>query len=207
VRGALQILGIISNPTDWPPLDVASERVRLEKALVPLIADQQVSLTWLPRADAQLLADALRRGVHLIHYIGHGIYDEEEHFGRLVFTDAAGQGTILSADWLATLLRDSSVRFLLLNACQSGRAAGGLAEVLVQRGIPAVLGMQTSVPDDVAIAFAGGFYNALRDGWPVDAALVEGRKAIVNAVGHDPDKADWVYPVLYMRAPDGRLFE
>jgi hypothetical protein len=207
VRGALQVLGIISNPTDLATLDVESSRVSLEKALEPLINNGRVNLTWLPSAETHLLQDALRQSPAVIHFIGHGESDYDSQKDLLWFTDTDGQAKALSADWLATLLRGTSVRFVFLNACESGRAAGGLAEVLVRRGIPAVLGMQTSVEDELAIALAAGWLEALRDGWPVDAALVEGRKAIVNAVGNDPDKADWVYPVLYMRAKDGQLFE
>jgi hypothetical protein len=81
-----------------------------------------------------------------------------------------------------------------------------VAEVLVRREVPAALGMQVPVRDDVATAFSETFYAALVDGWPVDAAVLEGRKAIANALNNDPNQPDWVHPVLYMRAPDGVLF-
>jgi len=55
-----------------------------------------------------------------------------------------------------------------------------------------------------AIAFAGAFYRALADRWPVDAAVVEGRKFVQGEVGLDAPW--WALPVLYMRAEDGKLF-
>ena len=79
----------------------------------------------------------------------------------------------------------------------------GTAQSLVQQGIPAVIAMQFEVPDETAILFAHEFYGAIADGYPVDTALAEARKAIF-ARG---DGLDWGTPVLHMRAPDGRIFD
>jgi tetratricopeptide (TPR) repeat protein len=51
--------------------------------------------------------------------------------------------------------------------------------------------------------FAHEFYGALADGYPIDAALTEARKAIF-AAGRE---VEWGTPVLYLRAPDGRIFD
>ena len=61
--------------------------------------------------------------------------------------------------------------------------------------------MQFEVPDETAILFAHEFYAAIADGYPVDTALAEARKAIF-ARG---EGLDWGTPVLYIRAPDGRI--
>jgi CHAT domain-containing protein len=185
---------------------VDEEKARLEKALEPLIKSGRLRLTWLERATTPALQEALRRSVHVVHYIGHGDYDASKQEGELLFEDESSTISSVKASWLATLLRDGGVHLAFLNACKTGHAADGVAEVLVRREVPAALGMQVSVRDDVAIAFSTNFYAALVDGWPVDAAVVEGRKAIVNALNNDPNQPDWVHPVLYMRAPDGVLF-
>jgi hypothetical protein len=206
IRGPVHVLGIISSPLDQAPLAVDEEKARLEKALEPLIKSGRLRLT-LEKATTPALQEALRRGsVHVVHYIGHGDYDAENQEGELLFEDESSATSLVKASWLATLLRDSGVRLAFLNACKTAHAADGVAEVLVRREVPAALGMQVSVRDDVAIAFSANFYAALADGWPVDAAVVEGRKAIVNALNNDPNQPDWVHPVLYMRAPDGVLF-
>jgi len=206
IRDPVHALGIISSPTDQDSLAVDEEKARLEKALAPLIKSGRLRLTWLEKATTPALQVALRRGVHVVHYIGHGDYDAEKQEGELLFEDESSTTSSVKASWLATLLRDSDVRLAFLNACKTGHAADGVAEVLVRREVPAALGMQVSVRDDVATAFSETFYAALVDGWPVDAAVVEGRKAIVNALNNDPNQPDWVHPVLYMRAPDGVLF-
>lgn len=206
IRGPVHVLGIISSPLDQLPLTVDEEKARLEKALEPLIKSGRLRLTWLEKITTPALQEALRRNVHVVHYIGHGDYDAEKQEGELLFEAESGESSSVSASWLATLLRDSGVRLAFLNACKTAHAADGVAEVLVRREVPATLGMQVSVRDDVATAFSETFYAALVDGWPVDAAVVEGRKAIVNALNNDPNQPDWVHPVLYMRAPDGVLF-
>jgi hypothetical protein len=66
-----------------------------------------------------------------------------------------------------------------------------------------VIAMQFEIADEVAGTFAHEFYGALSDGYPIDAALTEARKAIF-ATGRD---VEWGTPVLYLRAPDGRIFD
>ena len=78
----------------------------------------------------------------------------------------------------------------------------GTAQSLVQQGTPAVIAMQFEITDEAAITLAHEFYAALADGYPVDGALAEARKAIF---GQEND-IEWGTPVLYMRAQDGNVF-
>ena len=200
----LRILVLISNPTDLAPIDSSTERQSLEHALHELAERGRVQVTWLSQPTMQSFQDALRQQPHVVHFIGHGAYLDGN--GTLAFVAEPGTAQLVSSDWLATLLTDSSVRLIFLNACESGRTVNGLAQVLVRRCIPVAIGMQAAVIDAVAIAFAAAFYRALSDGWAVNAALTEGRKAIVNALEGNPERPDWVYPVLYARSVDSSLF-
>jgi hypothetical protein len=80
-----------------------------------------------------------------------------------------------------------------------------MVPALIRGQIPAVIAMQFKVPDASARAFAGEFYRALAEGFPIDACVTEGRKAVMGAVGLG--QPDWGIPVVYTRAPDGKLFE
>jgi hypothetical protein len=73
---------------------------------------------------------------------------------------------------------------------------------LVRQGIPAGLAMQFEIFEDAAITLAQEFYGAIADGYPVDAALSEARKAIFAA----NNDVEWGTPVLFMRIPNGVLF-
>jgi hypothetical protein len=79
-----------------------------------------------------------------------------------------------------------------------------MAQSVVRSGIPAAIGTRVAVAEESAAAFAREFYRALSEGWPVDAAVVEGRKAVMLEVGLG--RPDWAVPVLFMRSPDGVLF-
>ena len=74
-----------------------------------------------------------------------------------------------------------------------------------ERAVPAVVAMQFAFPDTSAVEFSSMFYQALADGYPVDACVSEGRKAVITRLGLS--QPDWAIPVLYMRSPDGHLFE
>jgi hypothetical protein len=115
----------------------------------------------------------------------------------------------VSGPQLATLLADeTTLRLAVLNACEGARNSlsdpfSGVASCLVQREIPAVIAMQLEITDRAAITFAGELYSALADGYPVDAALAEARKAIFA----DRNDVEWATPVLFMRVADGRIFD
>ena len=63
--------------------------------------------------------------------------------------------------------------------------------------------MQFEITDRAAIVFASEFYAALADGYPADSAVAEARKAIFA----DANDIEWGTPVLFMRVPDGRIFD
>jgi hypothetical protein len=101
------------------------------------------------------------------------------------------------------------VRLAVLGACEGGRrdqvnAWTGVVPALTRAGIPAVVGMQYKIRDKNAIVFSRRFYRALAAGQPIDAAVTDGRLAILNRSGDD--ERDWGVPVLYLRTGEGVLF-
>jgi biotin carboxyl carrier protein len=62
--------------------------------------------------------------------------------------------------------------------------------------------MQYEITDKAAIEFSRDFYDAVADGLPVDAAVTEARAAVSM-----DSMLEWGTPVLYMRSPDGRIFD
>jgi hypothetical protein len=64
--------------------------------------------------------------------------------------------------------------------------------------------MQFEISDDAAIVFASMFYRRLAAGFPVDASLAGARLAMF---AERTDTLEWGTPVLFMRVPDGRLFD
>ncbi|HFD39631.1 MAG TPA: CHAT domain-containing protein, partial [Anaerolineae bacterium] len=209
VQPPLRLLHLVAAPVDLPPLDVEGEASRLREALAPL-ADK-VEIVPAPAGTLAALRQGLRQGCCLFHFSGHGGFAQGR--GRLFFETEQGRSEGVDGDTLAHLLRGSDVRLALLNACESARAEAGdafgsVAANLVRAGLPAVIAHQQAMPDGSAVAFAVEFYRALADGYPVDAAVGEGRKAVLAALGADwRASMDWAIPTLLMRARDGRILD
>ena len=210
VRPPLRILVIISSPSDYPPLEVEKEWANLRAALDELIQQEMVELEQLAPATLAALQRQLRRSeYHILHFVGHGSFDEQTRDGVLTLEDENRRGFPVKGNYLGALLHDHRpLRLALLNACEGGRASrtdpfAGVAQSLVQQGIPAVIAMQFAITDKTAITFAREFYGAIADGYPVDASLTEARK-FIYAQGPN---VEWGTPVLYMRSPDGSIFD
>ncbi len=206
----LRVLVMISSPTDYPSLDVERESTKLSDALAALEQRGQVVLERLADATAPALLRRLQTGqYHVLHFIGHGGFDQRAEDGFLVFEGDKERGRALTGQDLGVLLHGHrSMRLAVLNACEGARSSredpfAGVAQSLIQQGIPAVVAMQFEITDEAAITFSQEFYAALADGRPVDGALAEARRGIF-AQGNG---LEWGTPVLYMRSPDGRIFD
>jgi hypothetical protein len=98
---------------------------------------------------------------------------------------------------------------VLLTACLAPQPGtrdvfSSTAATLIRRGIPAVVAMQYEISDLAAIEFARTFYELIAEGMPVDTAVAEARIAISMAI---PNSLEWGTPVLFMRSPNGHLFD
>jgi len=183
----------------------------VEKAIGSLQASGLIDLTWLPGQGWQDLQQAMRGGPwHVFHFIGHGGFDPTTDEGLIALANEEGLTHPLIATQLARLLANHRpLRLVILNSCEGARGGkrdvfSSTAAILIRRGIPAVVAMQYEVTDRAAIEFARAFYEAMADGMPVDAALAEARTAIGLA---QTNTIEWGTPVLYMRTPDGVLFD
>jgi hypothetical protein len=188
---------------------VESEWKKLTGSLAHLIEKGLVAIDRLDEATLSALQRRLRTSrYNIFHFIGHGEFDVDSQEGVLVLEGPNQRGHRVGSQYLGMLLHDHNpLRLAILNACEGARTSrvdpfAGSAQTLVQQGIPAVIAMQFEIADDVAGTFAHEFYGAVADGYPIDAAVTEARKAIF-AGGRD---VEWGTPVLYLRAPDGQIF-
>jgi tetratricopeptide (TPR) repeat protein len=209
VSPPLRVLAMISAPEDLPRLQGEQEWGKLTDALADLAERGMVQVDRLEVGTLAALQRPLRlREYHVLHFVGHGVYDEAAQDGALALEGPDGKTRLVTGRDLGLMIRGHrSLRLVVLNACEGARSArddplGGVALALVRQGIPAVIAMQFEISDPAALVFSKSFYQAIADGLPVDAAMVEARVAMF-AEGHE---VEWATPVLYLRSPDGRVF-
>ena len=205
----IRILGVVSAPSDAEELKTDDERSRLESALKPLVDANAVSIDWLEEATLVALTKKMRPDTyHILHFIGHGGFDDSSGEGALLFEDETGRGRSVSGEQLATVLNNKvALRLVFLNSCEGARTSvkdpfSGVAASLIQREIPAVIAMQFEITDRAAIIFASEFYTMLAEGQPVDTSVTQARLTVFA----DQNDVEWGTPVLFMRVADGQLF-
>lgn len=137
--------------------------------------------------------EALRKAVadnhpNVVHYVGHGKFDESEGLGKLALHDPAGRKTWVDENELAEIIcPDPALAPLLvvLHTCEGGRADfterfAGIGPRLIRRGVRYVVGMQYAVRPSTATAFSRALYSALSTDPPasLDEAVQAGRSAL-----------------------------
>lgn len=202
----LQVLAVPSSQGGDTPLDVERELDALTRGLRG-VDGLEIEALRPPTLDG-LRKTLVASDVQVLHFMGHGAVDAQGE-GVLCFARADGTPCVVSGRELAQQLRDiRSLRLVVLNACDSARASAaapftGAATALLQAGVPAVVAMQFPITDEAALAFSETFYGRLAAGDAVDTAVAEARLAITRKL---PGSLEWGTPVLFMRLPDGRLF-
>jgi tetratricopeptide (TPR) repeat protein len=217
VKGPLRILGMIADPStsEWPKLNVVKERDRINKGIDSLQHEGKVDFQWVPGGSGRDLMKKLLEGEwHIFHFIGHGGVEEASPgagaSGFVVMVDEDGRPVKKFASDLAMMLTGAkrSMRLIMLNCCESARVNvgdrfGNPAIGLMKTGwLPAVVAMQFPITDSAAISMSEGFYAALAGNRSIDDAVTLARKFI-----QEKSRVEWGIPVLYMRSPDGRIFD
>jgi hypothetical protein len=204
-RGRLRILAVVSQPRGTVPLNTKTETTDLRKAFRPLTAAGRAEVEVLTRATPGRLQRRLAQGgVDVLHFVGHGDFDEKEREGSLLLEDEHGRPRRLGAEALRQVLCGRGLRLVFLNACETGRGGRvewnrGIAPALVAAGLPAVVANQYPVLDSAATAFARELYAQLAAGRATGDAAREARVAVSRDRG--PGTLDWAVPVLFARDP------
>jgi hypothetical protein len=208
MEGPLRVLVMISSPVGYLELDVEQEWRLVTEALAEQQEEGRVIVERL-EANMGMLRRRLRRETyHVFHFVGHGHYRPDWGDGVLVMEDDTGRAHEVTGEELGGLLNEyDPTRLAVLNACEGARSDAsdpfaGMAQSLIQQGLPAVVAMQYEITDEAAIIFARELYGAIADGLQLEAALAEARGGIRD----QGNPTEWGTPVLYSRAPDGRLF-
>lgn len=201
--GPLRVLVASAQPVGYARLSIEQEEAVIRRGFEPLVAAGLVTVTALARATPTKLHGYLSNGkFDIVHFIGHGTYDEERGEGRLVFVNEQGQEHSVGERSVREIFCGRNLSLVFLNACETGAAGRaefnkGVAQSLVAHGLPAVVANQYSVLDSSATSFAQHFYWSLAQGNSLGESAREARIAVNYSLHGEP--IDWAVPVLYAR--------
>jgi len=191
MSSATKILFLTANPSGTASLQL-DEEIRLigqrirrgeYRQLFEIRSSPAIRATDLP-------FELMDNTPEIVHFSGHG-----SSAGELLFvSDSDGQPQPVPAKTLARVFKQfrDRVKYVVLNACYSRIQAEAIAD-----SIPCVVGMSRAVPDQTAIAFAAGFYEALAFGKSVADAFELGQTQVELTSPNLIDTAD--IPQLIVR--------
>jgi len=205
----LRILVASAQPVGTAQLSTEQETQLIRRGFDSLIEAGAVKVDVLPQATPAAIHGYLSTGSYnVIHFIGHGDFNEEKQEGCLVFQDEKGGEYRLGERNVREIFCQRGVSLVFLNACQTGRGGRadfnkGVAQALVAHGLPALVANQYSVLDTSATSFAQHFYWCLSQGMSIGESAREARIAVnYSMLG---ETIDWAVPVVYARDPNDRL--
>jgi hypothetical protein len=208
-RDRLRILVATAEPQGEAPVSARLEAALVRRGFRPLVESGLASVSVLSRATPHTLHRRLAdQPVDVLHYVGHGAYDEEAREGVLFLEDGRGRPKAVDAATLRQIVGRRGTALVFLNACESGRGGHvdfnrGVAPALVAAGVPAVVANQYAVLDEAATVFARELYASLARGWSVGDAAREARVAVGHTTGSEA--LEWAVPVVFARDPRAML--
>lgn len=201
-------LGPVQYGKVWEDLSALAEQHDNQVELLDLLED----------ASAIGIDHLLAQRPHIFHFVGHGRLRragndgaDKGEVGEVFLAGAANLPDPYEAAEFSEIFLRHRPGIVLLHTCEgaamsTSRAFTGVASQLVAQGVPVVVAMQFEISNAVGRRFIRRFYECLAHGHPIDQAVQEGRRTI--ALGVERNRSlGFATPVVYMRTPQGRLFD
>jgi len=198
-----------------PLLDIEAERARVQASLGSALVDGRVELDELDRASLPALAATLEASrPDVLHLTCHG------YPGAFVLEGETGQPVRCPARKLwDEALHVHPPRLLVLAACSTATPnrepwapSPGLAQELLERGVPSVIAMEAPVGDAYARLMLAAFYDLLAGEAEgrISAAFAGARQQLeaqrrAGLRAGSEDLAQWATPVLFLAGPERAL--
>ena len=215
----IRVLAAIANPRDvsqryrLTPLDVERERFVLASAFAG-IDPQHIRLSFLkPPVTLERLAQALQKGYHWLHFVGHGWVNARQAQLSIILENEQRESRAVTAHLFSSILthHGAQPQLVFLSMChsavtQASRPAQdpslGLGPQLIRAGIPAVVAMRDQVSIRTTHVLARTFYEAAASHGIADRALNQAREAVLAA-----ELPGIASPILFMRLSSGQLWQ
>ncbi len=216
-KGPLKILVMISSPKDLPAegrLHFEEEERRILQAFEPLFTRGEVQIDFTDNGSLAALKRKIdRNDYHILHFSGHGFFDAEAKQSFLLLeNDLSLRAKPASArEFAEALLKPRhTVPLVILSSCQTAKAShekalAGITGTLMQKGVPAVIGMGLSIRDTYATSFAAHLYQRLAEKKSLAEAFSHAREQIRAEEAEEIRRQNlrtlpmqWMIPNLYL---------
>ena len=217
---------VVSRPDDVGFIDPRSSSEALLDAVEPLGDRVVVEFLYPPTLKALTHARARSQSCRPCTsstLTGTASMSPQTGLGYLLFENDEHKEHLVNADDLGTLLNDTGVPLMVLDACQTAKSDqanpfGSVAARLIESGIGSVLAMNYSVLVPATRILTSAFYGALaagRDDRPgggrgaardVDETP-SGSRSIATSKEETIHLRDWFLPALYQQREDVAPFD
>lgn len=211
--GRLQLLFMAYSPADVQPLlDHEGEEQRILETLSPFIEEWRLLVRVVEDGSLDELRRRMMKRPHdIVHLTGHGVLTAQGP--RLVMEDdITGARDDVSPERLLKALKAGKAppRLVVISSCHSAERRDDLpsfAAELVTGGIPAVIGWNRPVREDISSIAAEELYHRLCAGDEHGAALASARRRLHDAERDlpDPEQAWAMLELFATRVPGFRI--
>ncbi|MFX1293552.1 MAG: CHAT domain-containing protein [Promethearchaeota archaeon] len=198
-----KVLLISANPLggdyDLPMVD--DENRNIQK-LFEKIGIQSKLITSDNSTLQKVLEELLVNEYEAIHFSGHGFWAKNPMESGLV-VGLKNKPEYLTADIIKKILQETKLKLIFLNSCYSAAQSKqvlpkqeilGIADALIQAGVPTIIGMQWQISDQGALLLSKNFYEqTFRKNMNFQTALKVSRLELKKQYPQDPS---WACPML-----------
>ncbi|MFZ6029765.1 MAG: CHAT domain-containing protein [Chloroflexota bacterium] len=209
VHRQLKILYAWATPQDQRELKLQDTAEKIQNLLA---TNKKIQFDILPDATLTKLRSVLDKGYHILCFAGHG-----DSAGIYLEKDDSRHSDKISGLVLARVLEGGPTRLVFLAACKTAMFVPSeqmtFGESLlheannVKAEVSSVVAMQYDVRDDETNRLTARFFETLASFKPVDAALSEARKSILDEERQSTRVTRDVFaPVMYLQSESSNLF-
>lgn len=165
-----RLLFAYSTPLNASPLRLGTEEKQIKEALRAITDRDKIHIDTIPAVELKDFSNAFNRyRPNILHISSHG---NQEH---IALENEKGQAMIVDGDILINIVKiaGKQLKIVVLNACESSKMAASLTDV-----VDIAIGMNVSIGDDAARAFAVQLYSSIGENIPIGLAFEQARFAI-----------------------------
>ena len=186
ISSPVRLLFTYSAPLNVSPLRLGTEEKQIKEALRAITDRGKMHIDTIPAVELKDFSNAFNRyRPNILHISSHG------NQKYIALENEKGQAITVDDDTLINIVKlaGKQLKIVVLNACESSKMAASLIDV-----VDIAIGMNVSIGDDAARAFAVQLYSSIGENIPIGLAFEQAKFAI-SANGISEADA----PVLHYR--------